>query len=414
MLILSMRSPVDAIPMRGFLITTVAAVIFQALGAASVVVPSTSCYVLDNSSYIHDFSSWIGHHFEYEGDQSADLALRFCKDVEARSQMGYVDFGRFDRFNYFAASSGRANFVQEYYNGDLVKCEESFDKLGRTSQVNIICGDCSNGQCKGGGCICNVTYESTCRVLVELAMQCEKPGLRVFEGFTVGFNPRSWEIVYNGMTQVGYDKAYNEFSFTTEQMHVTLYMTAVASLSGLVRKPTIKISPEKGLEVKLSGSGANGSPPTTLSPTTILVDWRCEKARDNPYEVEFTIPIENYDPIQFTLAKKCEYRQIEGGESTRGWAIFGILSCVFIVGFTLFCCGGFIYKTRMESRHGLDALPGMSIISACLETVSGGGHNYARSGDANSPFVNQASWERPPTSSAQGSKRTGDRTYGSI
>lgn len=46
--------------------------------------------------------------------------------------------------------------------------------------------------------------------------------------------------------------------------------------------------------------------------------------------------------------------------------------------------------------------------------VSGGGHNYARSGDANSPFVNQASWERPPTSSAQGSKRTGDRTYGSI
>lgn len=33
------------------------------------------------------------------------------------------------------------------------------------------------------------------RTVVELAIPCEKPGLRVFEGFTVGFHPRSWEIV---------------------------------------------------------------------------------------------------------------------------------------------------------------------------------------------------------------------------
>ena len=33
------------------------------------------------------------------------------------------------------------------------------------------------------------------RVFVDLAMQCETPGLRVFRGFTVGFHPRTWEIV---------------------------------------------------------------------------------------------------------------------------------------------------------------------------------------------------------------------------
>ena len=32
-------------------------------------------------------------------------------------------------------------------------------------------------------------------MVVELAIPCEKPGSRVFEGFTVGFHPRTWEIV---------------------------------------------------------------------------------------------------------------------------------------------------------------------------------------------------------------------------
>lgn len=33
------------------------------------------------------------------------------------------------------------------------------------------------------------------RVIVELAIPCEEPRERVFEGFTVGFLPRTWEIV---------------------------------------------------------------------------------------------------------------------------------------------------------------------------------------------------------------------------
>ncbi|KAF3638482.1 hypothetical protein FXO37_24368 [Capsicum annuum] len=206
--------------------------------------------------------------------------------------------------------------------------------------------------------------------VVELAVPCEKPGLRVFEGFTVGFHPRSWEIVYNGMTQLGYEEAHKEFSFNTAQTRVALYMTAIASVSGSVQKPLVKVSPEQGLKVRFSGSAATGGSPTTLSPTVLLIDWRCNVARDNPYDVEVTIPIENYDPIQFTLTKMCEYQQGEGGDASRGWAIFGVLSCILLVASTLFCCGGFIYKTQVQNQRGLDALPGITLLSACLETVS--------------------------------------------
>ncbi|KAH9711248.1 G-protein coupled receptor [Citrus sinensis] len=438
-----------------YLLILVTAVVLQGLGTVAVAVPRSKCYALDNSSRIVDFSSWIGLPFEYE-DKDSDLVIRFCKDVERRSQMGYVDFGRFDGFNGFVAGSGHVDFVQGFYNGDLLKCEDSYDKRGRTAQVNIICGNCSNGQCKG-------------LAFVELAIPCEKPGPRVFEGFTVGFNPRSSEIVYNGMTQIGFEMSHHEFR--TEQINVALYISAIASVSTLVRKPSFKVSPEKGLNVKLSGSGATGSPPTTLSPTVLIVDWRCEKAHSMPFEVNITIPIEGYEPVQFFLTKMCvrnaffyerairegdlrqkicwasggndcsakhqqklallqfelittEYRQDQGGDSARGWATFGVISCMyeiptqflslkFIVASALFCCGGFIYKTRVERVHGIDALPGMTILSACLETVSGAGQSYPRAEDLNGGFTNEASWEHHPAA-AQGTRTTSERKYGSI
>ncbi|KAH9711251.1 G-protein coupled receptor [Citrus sinensis] len=378
-----------------YLLILVTAVVLQGLGTVAVAVPRSKCYALDNSSRIVDFDS--------------DLVIRFCKDVERRSQMGYVDFGRFDGFNGFVAGSGHVDFVQGFYNGDLLKCEDSYDKRGRTAQVNIICGNCSNGQCKG-------------LAFVELAIPCEKPGPRVFEGFTVGFNPRSSEIVYNGMTQIGFEMSHHEFR--TEQINVALYISAIASVSTLVRKPSFKVSPEKGLNVKLSGSGATGSPPTTLSPTVLIVDWRCEKAHSMPFEVNITIPIEGYEPVQFFLTKMCEYRQDQGGDSARGWATFGVISCMyeiptqflslkFIVASALFCCGGFIYKTRVERVHGIDALPGMTILSACLETVSGAGQSYPRAEDLNGGFTNEASWEHHPAA-AQGTRTTSERKYGSI
>lgn len=63
--------------------------------------------------------------------------------------------------------------------------------------------------------------------------------------------------------------------FKTEQTHLTLYMTAIASLSTLVGKPIIKVSPENGLNVKISGSSLTGNHPTTLSPSTLVLDWNC-------------------------------------------------------------------------------------------------------------------------------------------
>ncbi|KAJ8634329.1 hypothetical protein MRB53_027665 [Persea americana] len=408
------RSPLSLHSFDHLCISLFVVFILQAPLAFSVVVPSSNCYVLDNSSYIYDFTDWIGHVFVHDGED-ADLVVRFCKDVESRSQKGYIVFGRFATSNDFEAGSGPANFVQEFYNGDLASCEESYDKRGRTAQVNIICGGCLNGMCQGKlGCICNVTYDSSmCRAVVELAIPCQKRGSRVFKGFTVGFHPRSWEVVYNGLTQHGFEKASPEFSFGTQQTQVALYLTAISALSGSVGKPVFKVYPNKGLEVKLSGSGANGSPPTTLSPTILIVNWRCEMASDTPYEVAISIPVEGYEPVEFTLSKICEHRQDREGGATRGWATFGLLSCVFFILSTLFCCGGFVYKTRVEHQHGLDALPGMTILSACLETVSGGGGGYSRADNLSSAFVNQTSWEHVPVS-AQGAERTNERKYGSF
>ncbi|XP_068465621.1 uncharacterized protein [Phaseolus vulgaris] len=340
-------------------------VLLQIPWMASVSMPTSNCYAFDNSSRIFDFSGWSGYLFEYDQKQGSDLAVRFCKDVESRSQTGYVDFGRFDRFNYFVAGSGQSDFIQEFYSGDLMGCEQSYDKMGRTAQVNIVCGSCLNGQCKGRpGCICNVTYESNCR-------------------------------------------------FHTGQTQIVLFMTAVASLSSLVQKPSLKVNPDKGLEIKLSGSADKGKPPTTLSPSMLIVDWRCEVARDTPYEVNITIPVEGYQPIQFVLTKTCDYTQDPGGGRTRGWAIFGVLSCIFFVSSTLFCCGGFIYKTKVGRQRGIDALPGMTILSACLETVSGVGHSYSRPEEVNSAFGSEASWERSPGPS-QGAWKPSERKYGAI
>ncbi|XP_020679279.1 uncharacterized protein LOC110097326 isoform X1 [Dendrobium catenatum] len=380
---------------------------------ASVTVPLSNCYALDNSSRLVDFTDWIGHVLTHEG-QDGDLVVRFCKDVEFRSQMGYIDFGRFGISNYFVAGSGSIDFIQGFYNGDLMNCEHTFDKLGRTAQVNIICGSCLSGGCKGEfGCICNISYDaSKCRVIVEIAIPCAKRESRVFEGFTVGFHPRSWEIVYNGLTQIGFEKPHPEFSFGTGQSQVPLYLTAISSVASLVGKPSYKVSPKEGLEIRLSGSAASGVAPTTLSPSVLLVNWRCERIHDSPYKIYISIPVDGYDPIEFTLTKFCGYTQGREGDSLRGWATLGVISCVLIVLSVVSCCGGFIYKTRIEHQHGLYALPGMTILSACLDAVSGPGAHRLRD-DSNGNSVTQASWERVSTT-AEGTRRTNERRYGSI
>lgn len=373
--------------------------------------PGSNCYVVDKNDYIYDFTNLVGKKFEYEGKES-DLAVRFCNDVQHRSDSGYVDFGHFTPINYFAHGTGNTDFVQEYYFGDLQHCEHyGFDKMGRSAQVNIICGNCSNrATCRDeSGCICNVSYDTSCRAIVELALSCSQPSSRVFQGFTIGFHPRAWELVYNGITQWGYEKPQYGYSFGTKETKVSLYFTAVAAVSKYVGKPSYTVFPDKGLEVELSGSASAGDPPTTLSPTILNVNWRCEKAQDALYIVNITVPIEGYPPISFSLGKLCEYKQARRSDSTKGWATFGIICCIFIVLSTASCCAGFLYKTRVEKQHGLYAVPGMTVLAACLEVASGGTNGgYIPANDAS-----QSSWERPPVPHRV-SEITTDSKYGSV
>ncbi|XP_040376018.1 uncharacterized protein LOC102701030 isoform X1 [Oryza brachyantha] len=422
-----------ACPMRGIhslIIVLLVVTCMQWPATAVIVIPNSNCFTFDNHSRLVDFTNLAGENFEYneKGSVPSDLVVQFCKDVQRRSQAGYVDFGRFISSRSFLTASQPIDFIQTFQNGDLVHCENTFEKMGRTAQVNIICGQCPHKTCKGKqGCICSISYdELICRVVVELAIPCPKSGPRVFKGFSVGFHPRSSELVYNGLTQLGFEQLHHEFSFQSEQSQVSLYLSAVYSLSGLVGKPSFKVNPVKGLDVTLTGSGTNGAMPTTLSPTVLNVIWRCEIARSSPYEVNILIPVEGYDPVEFTLTKECGHIQEKESNPMRGWATFGIISCIFIILSTihsvvlrcsfiilssLLCCGGFIYKTRMEHQSGLYALPGMTILSALLDAV--GGPSYLRADDHSGNHASQASWERVPGNS-QAAGAIKDRRYGSM
>ena len=59
------------------------------------------------------------------------------------------------------------------------------------------------------------------RVLVELAIPCKEQGVRVFEGFTVGFHPRSWEIVRNHVIYTHRSNTPNTFLFTYHKKFYT-------------------------------------------------------------------------------------------------------------------------------------------------------------------------------------------------
>lgn len=398
--------PVNAIHL---LILVLLAIDYIYVPATAVVaVPSSNCYTFDSDSHLVDFTYMVGKIFEYNEKDSipSDLVVRLCKDVQRRSQAGFIDFGRFISPRSFLTGSKPIDYIQKFHEGDLAKCETTFEEMGRTAQVNIICGRCSNEVCKDEhGCICSVSYdERMCRVVAELAIPCTKSGPRVFTGFTVGFHPRSSEVVYNGLTQLGFEQPHHGFSFPSEQIHVSLYLSAMSSLSALVGQPTFRVNPTKGLGVMLTGSGANGAKPTVLSPTVLNVNWICEIIRSSPYEVNVSIPVTGYDPIEFTLTKECGYTQERRRDSMRGWGTFGIFSCIFIVLSSLLCCGAFIYRTRVEHQYGSHALPGMNTVSAFLDVVGrprGGNH------------ASQVSWENT-SATTPAAQKTNDRRYGAI
>ncbi|XP_044975754.1 uncharacterized protein LOC123443448 isoform X2 [Hordeum vulgare subsp. vulgare] len=129
---------------------------------AIVAVPSSHCYTFDSDSHLVDFTYLAGKNFEYneEGSVTSDLVVQLCKDVQRRSQAGFIDFGRFINHRSFQTGSKPIDYIQRFHNGDLAKCETTFEEMGRTAQVNIICGRCSTKVCKDEhGCICSVSYD---------------------------------------------------------------------------------------------------------------------------------------------------------------------------------------------------------------------------------------------------------------
>ncbi|EFJ21407.1 hypothetical protein SELMODRAFT_176312 [Selaginella moellendorffii] len=332
--------------------------------------PSSKCYALDGNYRLHDFTQWIGHQFEHSSN-NGDFVLRFCKDVQLRSNKGYVNYGRFVPL---LSTSENGNFVQHYNQGDLQGCENNgFDLSGRNSEVSVSCGRCDGTSCTDSfGCICNVTStQSSCSSKIVAAVKCSEGGPRVIKGFTVGFSPRGREIVENGITQWGYDKFHSDYSFSTEQRAVSLYFTAPTALSRFVKKPSFTVKPSKGLTVQLAGSAAEGESPTTESPTVLSVDWQCDKPTGGPYVVTVSVPADGFNPVVFNLGKECEHKQKSQDGGSSGWATFGVICLVVILVLGCCCCGGFCYNTRVEHKHGFDALPGVTTLARYLDSASG-------------------------------------------
>ncbi|CAM0880818.1 unnamed protein product [Alopecurus aequalis] len=370
-----------------FILVSLATAYIYVPATAIVAVPSSNCYTFDSDSHLVDFTYMVGRNFEYneEGSIPSDLVVRLCKDVQRRSQAGFLDFGRFISPRSFLTGSKPIDYIQKFHNGDLAKCETTFEEMGRTAQVNIICGRCSNKVCKDeNGCVCSVSYDETmCRVVVELAIPCAKSGPRVFKGFTVGFHPRSSEVVYNGLTQPGFEQPYHGFSFPSEQIEVSLYLSAMSSRSVLVGQPTFRVNPTKGLGVMLTGSGANGAKPTVLSPTVLNVNWIFHMRSMFQFQWRAMMRSNSHLPKNVVGSS---YTQERESDSMRGWATFGIISCIFIVLSSLLYCAGFIYKTRVEHQVGQPI---------------GGNH------------ASQASWENASATTPAG-QRTNDGRYGTI
>ncbi|KAG6549606.1 hypothetical protein Mapa_008584 [Marchantia paleacea] len=386
--------------------------------ARAALVPLSNCYAVAPDTHVYDLSNFYGKEFEFEQDTTT-YVLRFCKDFQERSNAGYVSFGSYESGPTLSSTPTTSNFIQEYRHGDLKECEDYGTEFnGRDAKVIVTCGNCpGKGRCKeSAGCICSVTLEASaksCVASVVLALSCPEPGPSVVEGFAVGFSPRGKEVVNNGFTQWGYENdEHIDYSFETSQSQVFLYFTAPTEVSKSIGKPSFSVDPSKGLDVKLSGTAAAGTPPTIMSPSILQVDWLCESA--DIYLVTITVPVQGYDPIEFSLLKQCEWKQTKQEVGSSGWATFGLLSCILIVMTTMCCSAGFLYRTRVEKKHGLEALPGIGLLASCLDMCStDGGSGYRRADEATTIIG-----DRPLRDGASTSTRSGPRgldgNYGAV
>lgn len=339
----------DAVQLARLHLFVLVAICFYHLTAAAP--PMSDCYALDRNGYLYDFTDKIGKELEFTGQQGSDLVVRFCEDVQNRSQNGYVNYGRFDPQKIFMKGSGEFDFLQVYRYGDLVHCEHNgYNLMGREAEVNIICGVCYGKVfCKDDfGCICNISYHHKfCRVKVVIAINCSSPGSHILPGLSIGFNPKGWEVVNNGITQSGFYRPVHDFSYGTEQKSLYLYLTAASSVASTIGNPYFQVTPNNGLSVELFGTAATSAALTAEAPTIVEVNWQCEISRERPYEVSIVIPLDGYDSIIFYLCKLCE-NQDPPRSTGSVWATFVLLS--FIILGIVFCCVTFLFREKFDNK----------------------------------------------------------------
>ncbi|KAL3684644.1 hypothetical protein R1sor_002666 [Riccia sorocarpa] len=385
----------------------------------SALVPLSNCYTVASDTRFYDLTSLYGKEFNYE-QGTTTYALHFCKDFQERSQTGYVSFGTYQPGPALSSTPATANFVQEYRHGDLRGCEDYGTQFnGRETKVAVTCGSCPGKEpCKDpAGCICSVEVEiasKSCVASVVLAIACPEAGPKVVEGFSVGFSPRGREVVNNGFTQWGYENTeHSDYSFETSQSKIFLYFSAPTYVAKNIGKPTYSAYPSKGLAVKLSGTAAVGTAPTIMTPSVLEVDWFCES--QNNYVLTISVPVLGYDPVEFSLLKLCARKQAKEQTGSSGWATFGILSCILAVITTVGCCAGILYRTRVERKHGLEALPGVGLLAGCLDMFStDGGDGYRRADDTTTIIGEHRPLRDGASSSTRAGPRPLDGKYGAV
>lgn len=342
--------------------------VFSGLSTTTALLPSSDCYALNKENYLYDFTDKIGKELELEGELS-DFVLRFCVDAQNRSSRGYVNYGRFLPDSMFKHDSSDVDFFQEYKYGDLRLCEHNGNNLmGRETEVRIVCGSCPNeASCKDEfGCICNATYNhNSCKAKVLVAVNCGSRGPRISPGLKIGFQPRGWEVVRNGMTQIGFRKPLHNFSFETHQKSVSLYMTSIVGLASNVGKPQIQVQPPEGLSVEIVSKVTMTKPSETESMTLLEVDWKCEKSREQPYEVNIRVPMDGYDPVEFFLCKECNNYEIQKEAGISTLKMFGALSLIFLLMVALLGLLGITYKFKLQNKGESN----VSLISESLDEV---------------------------------------------
>ncbi|KAI5060240.1 hypothetical protein GOP47_0024660 [Adiantum capillus-veneris] len=320
------------------------------LASGTNALPLSDCYALDKGNFLYDFTDKLGRALELE-EEGSDFVVRFCVDAQNRSNNGYINFGRFSPQSIFKNEKDDVDFIQEYKFGDLVLCEHlGSDLTGRVAEVRIICGTCPNGPaCKDDfGCICNVTYtHNLCKAKVLAALDCSNQGSRIFPEFSMGLQQKGSEVVKNGITQKEYRKSFHSSGFESSQKSVSLYVTSTADFPGNLEKLDIQVQPSQGLVVSVVNRPVLGIISATDSTNLLEVNWKCEKISEQPYEVNIRIPIEGYDPIDFSLHKHCRDLDTEKGVESSSIKVLEVVPVIILVGVILL---GITYKCKFEEQ----------------------------------------------------------------